>query len=88
MPEAVTIAPMGRQPGLVASECPKCTYVTSVLALRATSHPTTRRRTRPRQFHRRPRRRGDRGGTACGGAYVASGHFSDFGQMSDVNSAK
>lgn len=39
MPEVVTIAPMGRQPGLVAYECPKCAYVTSVLALSATSHP-------------------------------------------------
>jgi hypothetical protein len=31
----------------------------------------------PRQFYRRPRRRGDRGGAACGGAYVASGHQTD-----------
>ena len=31
MPKVVTIAPMGRQPGLVAYECPKCVYVTSVL---------------------------------------------------------
>jgi hypothetical protein len=44
MPEVVTIAPMGRQPGLVAYECPKCGYVTSVLALSATSHPTARQR--------------------------------------------
>jgi transposase-like protein len=43
MPEVVTIAPMGRQPGLVAYECPKCAYVTSVLALSASSHPTVRR---------------------------------------------
>jgi transposase-like protein len=44
MPEVVTIAPMGRQPGLVAYECPKCAYVTSILALSATSHPMVRRR--------------------------------------------
>jgi hypothetical protein len=44
MPEVVTIAPMGRQPGLVAYEYPKCAYVTSVLALSATTHPTVRRR--------------------------------------------
>jgi hypothetical protein len=31
MPKVVTIAPMGRQPGLVAYECPKCVNVTSVL---------------------------------------------------------
>jgi predicted RNA-binding Zn-ribbon protein involved in translation (DUF1610 family) len=31
MPKVVTIAPMGRQQGLIAYECPKCTYVTSVL---------------------------------------------------------
>jgi hypothetical protein len=43
MPEVVTIAPMGRHPGLVAYECPKCAYATSVLALSATSHPTARR---------------------------------------------
>jgi hypothetical protein len=40
MPKVVTIAPMGRQPGLVAYECPKCAYATSVLALSATGHPT------------------------------------------------
>jgi hypothetical protein len=42
MPKIVTIAPMGRQPGLVAYECPKCPYVTSVLASRATGRPTAR----------------------------------------------
>jgi hypothetical protein len=34
MPKIVTIAPLGRQPGLVAYECPRCAYVTSVLASR------------------------------------------------------
>jgi transposase-like protein len=42
MAKVVTIAPIGRQPGLVAYECPKCAYVTSVLAFSATSHPTAR----------------------------------------------
>jgi predicted RNA-binding Zn-ribbon protein involved in translation (DUF1610 family) len=32
MPKIVTIAPMGRQPGLFAYECPKCGYVMSALA--------------------------------------------------------
>jgi predicted RNA-binding Zn-ribbon protein involved in translation (DUF1610 family) len=44
MPEVVTIAPMGRQPGLVAYECPKCAYVTSVLALSAAGHSASGRR--------------------------------------------
>jgi predicted RNA-binding Zn-ribbon protein involved in translation (DUF1610 family) len=44
MAKIVTIIPMGRQPGLVAYECPKCAYVTSVLASRATGQPTARRR--------------------------------------------
>jgi transposase-like protein len=44
MLEVVTIAPMRRQPGLVAYECPKCAYVTSVLALSGTGDPTARRR--------------------------------------------
>jgi predicted RNA-binding Zn-ribbon protein involved in translation (DUF1610 family) len=44
MAKIVTITPMGRQPGLVAYECPKCAYVTSVLASRATDQPTARRR--------------------------------------------
>ena len=39
MLKIVTIAPMGRQPGLVAYECPKCAYVTSVLASRARGQP-------------------------------------------------
>jgi hypothetical protein len=42
--EIVTIAPMGRQPGLAAYECPKCAYVTSVLASRATGRPAARHR--------------------------------------------
>jgi predicted RNA-binding Zn-ribbon protein involved in translation (DUF1610 family) len=37
MPKVVTIAPMGRQPGLVAYECPKCVYVTSELVSAADS---------------------------------------------------
>jgi hypothetical protein len=37
-PKVVTIAPMGRQQGLVACECRKCAYVTSVLAFSATGH--------------------------------------------------
>jgi predicted RNA-binding Zn-ribbon protein involved in translation (DUF1610 family) len=44
MAKIVTIAPMGRQPGLVAYECPKCAYVTSVLASRATGRPAARPR--------------------------------------------
>ena len=44
MPKIVTIAPMGRQPGLVAYECTKCAYVTSVLASRATGRPAARHR--------------------------------------------
>jgi hypothetical protein len=43
MPKVVTIAPMGRQPGLVAYECPKCVYVTSVL-VSAEGHSTAQRR--------------------------------------------
>jgi hypothetical protein len=31
MKDIVTIAPLGDEPGLVAYECPKCGYVTSVL---------------------------------------------------------
>jgi uncharacterized Zn finger protein len=31
MKDVVTIAPRGEEPGLVAYECPKCGYVTSVL---------------------------------------------------------
>jgi predicted RNA-binding Zn-ribbon protein involved in translation (DUF1610 family) len=44
MVEVMAIAPMGRQPGLVAYECPKCTYVTSVLALSAAGHSAAGRR--------------------------------------------
>jgi predicted RNA-binding Zn-ribbon protein involved in translation (DUF1610 family) len=44
MAKIVTTIPIGRQPGLVAYECPKCAYVTSVLASRATAHPTGRHR--------------------------------------------
>jgi hypothetical protein len=44
MRKIVTIAPMGRQPGLAAYECPKCAYVTSVLASRATGRPAARHR--------------------------------------------
>ena len=44
MSKIVTIAPMGRQPGLLAYECPKCAYVTSVLALRARGAPAARHR--------------------------------------------
>jgi hypothetical protein len=31
MDDVVTIAPRAEEPGLIAYECPKCTYVTSVL---------------------------------------------------------
>ena len=31
MTEVVRIAPLGREPGLIAYECPECAYVTSVL---------------------------------------------------------
>ena len=31
MSEVVRIAPLGREPGLIAYECPECVYVTSVL---------------------------------------------------------
>jgi hypothetical protein len=31
MEEVVTIAPAGNEPGLIAYECPSCSYVTSVL---------------------------------------------------------
>jgi predicted RNA-binding Zn-ribbon protein involved in translation (DUF1610 family) len=41
MPKVVTIVPMGRQPGLVAYECPKCVYVTSVLV--SAAGPSTAR---------------------------------------------
>jgi hypothetical protein len=44
MPKIVTIAPMGRQPGLVAYECTKCVYVTSILASRAMGRPAARHR--------------------------------------------
>ena len=38
------------------------------------SHNFSARPGNPRQFDRRRRRRGDRDGAACGGAYVASWH--------------
>ena len=31
MSEVARIAPLGREPGLIAYECPECVYVTSVL---------------------------------------------------------
>ena len=31
MSEVVRIASLGREPGLIAYECPECVYVTSVL---------------------------------------------------------
>ena len=31
MEEVVRIAPVGNEPGLIAYECPSCSYVTSVL---------------------------------------------------------
>jgi len=45
MPKIVTIAPMGRQPGLVAYECTKCAYVMSSWrhARRAARRPGTGR---------------------------------------------
>ena len=44
MSKIVTIAPMGRQPGLLSYECPKCAYLTSVLASRARGAPAARPR--------------------------------------------
>jgi hypothetical protein len=39
MPEVVTFAPVGRQPGLVAYECPKCAYVTKRLGVKRDEPP-------------------------------------------------
>jgi hypothetical protein len=39
MDEVVTIAPLGEEPGLVAYECPRCGYVTSLLLSAAHAHP-------------------------------------------------
>jgi hypothetical protein len=35
----VSIAPVAGEPGLIAYECPKCSYVTSVLVQYETSSP-------------------------------------------------
>jgi hypothetical protein len=39
MDEVVSIAPVAGEPGLIAYECPKCSYVTSVLVQYETSSP-------------------------------------------------
>jgi hypothetical protein len=44
MPEVVTIAPMGRQPGLVALRVPEMAYVTSCLGVKRSGPFGGRRR--------------------------------------------